>query len=512
MRGAAIALLVALALAGCTAGWSAHPDPVVAPATAADTDAGAARADAPVRCTLLTRDRSPVPGGACAFAFDGASMMIPVDDQGVAVQAVRVGATGQITGSARGFAQQTLPVSVDGPVAIEMTLDRLADATLPPRENALEAPVPPALRRWSAPVAVSSVANEPHVVGAPDGTLYFAPISQLWRSVDGGASWSDVTPRFPTALPTLASDTSVSIAPDGSVWFAIGWGYAGGTIACASATRGDTWICDNAAIPGATDRMWIVGVSAEEGYVQTNVGFYQHVWARSRTGSASYAAHATTTQTLLASNGNLVVDDAGALFQIEAVGVELHLWRIGAGPLLESTPTGIPSAGDLPHLEAAGGALWTVGTARDGDRDVPVLGVSLDGGRSWRAKNVATSAASIAFPTVAASASGRVAIAFYGSDEVAARADGGTWSIRVVETNDALDEFPAWLETTVVPRVHEGALCAGAGCETVAGEDSARFAGDLMGAWMDPAGNVHVAYTQDTPERPVGSYVRQHVA
>jgi hypothetical protein len=486
--------------AGCVG--PAVPDGNVPPAPVADT--------VPVGCRVLGPDRAPLAQASCTFNFPGAVATVPMDANGSATVRVPRGAAGTIQADAPEHLPRVTALVADAPKMFELTLARRAD----PAGGTESQPTPPVPRTWTAPVTVATSGNEPHIAVDTKGTLYYAPTSRLYRSVDGGATWQDLA--MPTALPTLASDTSVSIAPDDSVWFSRTWGYVGGTLACTSTNRGDTWTCDNAAIPGATDRMWIVGLDRATGYVQTNQGLYHHVWAHTTTGSLKYAPYATTTQTLAVRNGNMVFDPtAGAVYQIEWVGATQRLYRVDAGPgLLTSWDTRIPATYALPWLSIHDGVLWTTGEPRkpDGSRSA-VLARSLDGGRTWTQFPVSMAPQSVTFTYVAAGGDGRVAAVYYGSDRPGpSTANMGNWSLYLVETDNGLDDHPTWVETRLVDLVHKGNICIGLNCQQNGGDPNARFSGDLIGLTLDADGNAHVAYNDDADGNLKNQYVRQRPA
>lgn len=493
----AVALLAGCVLPG---GPGAEGDPA---------DPGPLRADAasswPVTCLLLDESRAPLAGGACVFSFGPDADVAAVDAQGRASRDVPANATGTLAGRAEGRVEKAVSLRVDGPKTVEMVLEPVAPGVSPPaggpaRPTVPAGAAPPVLpaRAWDAPVLVTKHQNEPLLAVDPQGALYVSPTSVLLRSHDGGRTWTDVTP--PDALPTLASDTSLSVAPDGTLWWTRLWGYLGGTLACASRDQAATWTCNNLALPGVTDRMWVLGVSAEEAYLQTNEGAEQNVWTRTADGGATWTPFALAGTASTTRNGNMARDAAtGAVWQVMSLPEGLALARVDGPPGLRApAPVPVPASYALPSLAAAEGALWVAGEA-DGAGHV-VMGRSLDGGRSWDALPFPTTAKAVSFTAVAAAPGGVVAVAYYGSDQPGAAAENaGAWSLRVARSDDALAPHPTWVESVVVPGVRQGAVCIGFGCDTSSGE-GARFSGDLIGAAIDAQGNVHVAYVQDDPD------------
>src|SRR5436190_24081904 len=79
-------------------------------------------------------------------------------------------------------------------------------------QSALTAGSPP------GPVTVGGAGNEPLIAIAPDGTLYISALQYLYRSTDGGATWTNL-PGPPESQVTLASDSSLSVDPGNRVYF-----------------------------------------------------------------------------------------------------------------------------------------------------------------------------------------------------------------------------------------------------------------------------------------------------
>ncbi|MDT7570125.1 MAG: hypothetical protein QOE05_299 [Actinomycetota bacterium] len=357
---------------------------------------------------------------------------------------------------------------------------------------------------WRAPLAVASQdINEPHVVVAPDGTVYFSATRRLYRSRDGGLTFTDVSPKLTDAPPAPFTDTSVSVAPDGTLWWTRFWGYPGSTLGCRSLDRGDSWSCDNTAIPGATDRMWIAGLSKDVAYLQTMQGLVQPIWAKTDNGGVKYVPYATWGEPY-AWNGNMVYDTVHKavwqLMRTTGANAELLLIRVDtATGAAFPVSTGIPRDSAFPYLAVAGGVLWTTGEkiASDGSR-LPVAARSTDQGATWRQFDLPTPAKSVTFSTVAAGPNGHVAVVYYGSDKAGTpAANGGNWSLYINETTDGGAATPTWTTTRLVDLVHTGSICAGVNCEAAGGDTKARSMGDFMGSWIDGSGSVHVAYQSD---------------
>lgn len=512
----AILLALVVVLAGCAG------SPGKAPSTSSGED------EVRLTCALVDQTGKPLAPGTCRFRFGGLDITQDVNAEGKTVAMVARGAAGEVVGAAPNRSAVAVELVADSDKLIRLSLIASDPGSPSTTSTSTSVPVtttpsegPPvvhvAARVWRDPVTVVSSGSgaEPHLAMAPDGTIYYAPVNQLYRSTDGGLSFQDVSPGIVEALPVLGGDTAVQVAPDGSVWYSRYWGYAGGTIGCTSTTRGDTWTCDNAAIPGVTDRMWIAGKDATTGFVQTNEGLYHHIWAKTLTGSLKYAPHATSTALLAVRNGNMVYDATrDAFFQIEWTGASQKLLRVDTAlAFVTSRDTRVPNSYALPWLSVHDGVLWTTGEVAGADGSRSVLAArSLDGGDSWEQFPIESNALSVTFSYIAAGPNGRTALIYYGSDQPGPSTNnGGTWSLYVAETDNGLAPNPVWVERVLVPEVHVGNVCIGLNCETSGGDPRARFAGDLIGAWVDGDGNVHAAYVADTGGTARGMYVRQHM-
>lgn len=416
------------------------------------------------------------------------------------------------------------PSDFEGPVSVGDELEAgarvwaMCDATAVDRANSItlaDATVgPPPPSGWSTPVRVTST-FEPLVTVGGDGTVYLASYGAMHRSTDGGETWTDVTPLLPDAVPNVGADTSVSVAPDNTVWYATNWGMIGGTLVCRSGDRGDTWRCNNVALPGITDRMWILGLSATEAYLQTNQGFtLSPQWLYTDSGGDVFVPYATTTQAGV--NGNMAMDSEGAIWQVmrDPGTLALRLFRVEnkdtTGTIVGSD-TRVPRAYNAPNLAIADDVLWTAGEpVSNGSRRL-TANRSRDKGVTWERLDIPITSESVAFSAIAARPGGRIAVAWYGSDRPGLpEANGGNWSVHVAETDNGLSATPTWRTTVLDPLVHTGNICAGALCGERGSDPYGRFAGDFMSVFLDPEGAVHVGYQTDVVDHAsTAVYMRQ---
>lgn len=427
-----------------------------------------------------------------------------------------------------GAGRQSAPTDVgdSGAAAVSdlgLTTSPTSGAALPPSEAQPPTPLnwpdhptfsPVALRPWRPPITLASNMGgnwEPVTFVAHDGTVYVAPISYLYRSTDGGRNFTDVTPPL---MEGCCSDTSLSEGPDGALWWTAMKSNPGPTGACRSLDRGDTWTCNDLAIPGVTDRMWIVGTGPDEAYLQTNQGMFQNQWSRTTDGGATYVPYAGTTMTFGNENGNMVHDPTtGAVWQLQWSGfATTQLVRIDrALAVVSHSDTGLPHPVGSPILAIHNGTLWTTAepVAPDGSHGV-TLASSADEGRTWRSKQLPITPKTAALSSVAVGSGGRIAVAYYGANHTGAPADADAdWAIYVIETENALDPAPLWREHRVAEGLHHGALCIGLRNPADDGDPNCRFAGDLLGISLDQHGNVHVSYAEERDGKFLLQYTRQ---
>lgn len=245
--------------------------------------------------------------------------------------------------------------------------------------------------------------------------------------------------------------------------------------------------------------MWVVGLSAQDGIVQTGQALEHPEYARTATGSASYVPMAVS---VVGQFGNMVYDD-----------VHEKVFQIGRGSLAQVADgmvlfqaIDVPQVYAIPWIVATNGTLWTTGEA-DGK---VLVARSLDEGRTWSKWPVSMEPKEGTFSYVAARPDGRAAVVYYGSDTAGpSTSNGGHWSLYVAETDNGLDDQPTWVETRLVDQIHTGNLCIGLNCEQTGGDPSARMAGDMIGSTLDADGNMYVTYVRQNGTTFTDEFMRQ---
>ncbi|HEX2066015.1 MAG TPA: hypothetical protein VHI93_04300, partial [Candidatus Thermoplasmatota archaeon] len=276
---------------------------------------------------------------------------------------------------------------------------------------------------------------------------------------------------------------------------------------------GESWSCNPVAIPGVTDRMWILGTGEKEAYLQTNHGLYQNQWSRTTNGGFTYLPYAATTMVAGNRNGNMVDDPAhGAVWQLQWAGQDtVQLVRVdGAVGLVSVSDTRLAPPLGFPWLAIQDGTLWTTAEpqANDGSRSVTVASSS-DQGHTWRTMPLPITPKTATLSSVAVGTGGRVAVAYYGSDTPGAPETlTGDWDFYVMETENGFDDKPVWQERRLAGNLHHGALCVGLPVGE-ADDPGCRFAGDLLGIALDLEGNVHLGYAEERDGEHLLQYVRQ---
>ncbi|HUP91536.1 MAG TPA: sialidase family protein [Solimonas sp.] len=371
----------------------------------------------------------------------------------------------------------------------------------PARAEVAPAPPAPVVQKYTR---VGTSGNEPVIFAAPDGVLYIAALQYLYRSTDGGKVWTQLPgPVFAGPL-NLASDSSLAMDPGGRLYFNFDWPYAGLTAVCTSDDHGDTWACNPAAGPGATDRMWVLAPATDRAYMVTNEALYETTFFVSDDGGLTWLPSQFGSGLLEPQTGPLLQKPGGSrVLQVTKGGGGLGFYTftpdtLGA-PRSGFTPTGLPAPMALPSAAfGSDGTLYAVTEAANeqGGHGL-VVTRSADEAQTWTAlpEVPGSGNGTSIFSWIAAGSAGHVGVLFYLTDQAVepGLAVDATWSAVWAETYDALSEEPEWTMTTVDPMVRLGAVCIAASCS---GDD--RFAGDFISAAIDQADDAHLAWMAHT--------------
>lgn len=338
--------------------------------------------------------------------------------------------------------------------------------------------------------------GEPSFGVTPDGTLFAigrtdggprgAPM--VYRSTDGGASWENL--GAPTA-PAPDNDPDLVVDQDGTVWVD-SLTLVSNSVAV-SRDQGETWSVNHLAMNApVADRQYVVPTEGGEAYL------YSHQLPTFHQMVAKTTDHgATWTPLGSAELGNLfgVTRSSGwggGGFWNAATGSVFFTWSLSGGlasdfdwrPAFALTRDGGATfeqgwiegeRGERLGLSLVVGAADEAGNVylawgeAQGD-DVGIwLAASQDDGRTWRAPvRVDAGNASNVFPTLAAGASGKVAIAYYEASEEGHPDDvEGTWNVTLAWTDDALADTPHFRYGELSNgTVKQGAICiSGTTCQ-----------------------------------------------
>jgi hypothetical protein len=358
------------------------------------------------------------------------------------------------------------------------------------------------------PIDVGTVGNEPLITVAPDRTIVISALQHLYASTDGGQTFFAVTgPPFASEL-NLNSDSSINFDPAGRLYFSFDWPYAGSTAVCTTDSplgASPTWTSSPAALPGGTDRMWVIAPSTDVAYAVTNEGLYETTFLVSTDRGATWTPSGFAPGLLEPQTGPLLADPASSdIFQVAKNEGELGFYvysPTAAGQVTGAfRGTGAPAPMALPSgAFATDGMLWTSTETPNatGGREVTVL-ASSDRGVSWSTLPAipSTTAGTAIFSWLAAGARGHVGVIFYWTPESGdpGALTAATWNVVWAESFDADSPLPHWNVTTLEAGVRTGAICIAADCT-----GANRFAGDFISSTFDPDGVAHLAWMKDVP-------------
>lgn len=352
------------------------------------------------------------------------------------------------------------------------------------------------LARVVSVIAPEGGQGEPSLGIAPDGTLYTnGPAAQngvrtggVWKSEDGGATWSRIA--TPTLTPDFDPDLAVDV--DGTIWFDTLW--LGCSSAASSRDGGKTWTSSPlACVPPAGDRQYIIPTKGGTAYIYAHSlpTFYQMVAKTTdygRTwvplGSAEGVGH-----NLIATNKGSGWGGGGFWNPVTDSVYFTYTWFEGDKwfPAYSVTHDGGKTwsvgkvegaGGDSVGLSLVVGAADEAGNVylswaeshEDGKDMAVYLASSTDDGKTWSApKRIDDGSGSKVFPAITAGAPGRVAVAYYESDEAeypARVSKDAAWNVTLAWTGDALADAPTFERGTLSnSTARHGPICPdGASC------------------------------------------------
>lgn len=416
------------------------------------------------------------------------------------------------------------------------------------------------LLRFLPPVGVSKEwpGSEPVIAVASDGTVYVegvggmpngrGNVNKVWRSDDGGATWTDVTPPGPGQ--ERSNDGFVAVGNGDRV-------YAANVFSLSfqvyrSDDKGATWTPLNVPrLPALMHRHWItpvgdrtVHVTVEAlppAYAPRLVGLPVDGPATPNEGMWYFRSDdlgETWTQPVqidpkvnFAGQGNMAVSADGQKLYVpryeEDVPVSEQTYEKGHWYLLASEDGGetwerremfdltseLASALPSTAIDEDGTLYVAWSQERDGVSRTH-LAVSKDGGRTWTAPlQLPLPAGTHAMPWIDVKAPGTLGLMWYAADEEgrASKLD-APWHVDYALVTDAATDAPQVQRVRVTPEpIHQGNVCAkGPAC--VSPEDRRL----LDYPWIDfgPDGAAHLVFASTEWDRPSAFAVvaRQDVA
>ncbi|MEA2476935.1 MAG: hypothetical protein QOC87_1134, partial [Actinomycetota bacterium] len=407
--------------------------------------------------------------------------------------------------------------------------------------------------------------GEPSLVQAPNsGTIYVSTprtlvaccntkASPVWKSTDGGRTWSD--PIFPTStIPGgeagTGGDTQMAVDSHDNLYE--GELYLANDSMFISPDEGQTWTSSSFSHDVGTDREWLVYNPKDDALY----GWYDGLKAGLETIRAPLNTAAGNKTALLAPQERIAVPVQPTCASLVCAGHvnSSQLDQVNGVPILNETESpGIPAvdpqsgtvyfpfgyqvAGKgIGIAETTDGLNFTYqyvsgaghGAVGDVDNDFPVAAVdtagtlyiawvedksgndnayhvylssSKDKGATWNGPTDVSGAISktAVFPTMAAGADGRVVVGWYGTDVAGNNNDvnvmkDASWNVYVAESTNAASANPTFDQVeNVDPNFHTGTVSTGG-----LGGSADRSLLDFFTVGIDnKSGNADLTYTRD---------------
>lgn len=351
--------------------------------------------------------------------------------------------------------------------------------------------------------------------------------SYLWRSADGGATWTHVglpgLEQGPRSAGLGVSDPEFTVMEDGTVCYTDLEGLAMSSVSC-STDDGLTWVGNPVASQRPNDRQWLAS-HGDELYFTANF-FTDHALLASTDRGLTWERRGDTL-----CSGDLVANPrTGVLFVGCGDGVSVSN---DGGATFEERRLGVDTERAMtePAIDAAD-TVWMAYTTA-GERELHLVGTT-DEGLTWPhaldltpgvhdLAEAATGAREHAFvwPWVSAGSAGRVAVSWIGahtpdySGDVTPETEWRVYTAYVVGADTATPEV-ALVEVTPDP-IHLGAICqAGTSCQVASMQGDPygdRRLGDFFETTIDAEGDLHLAFsnTAAQPEDVISHpmYVKQ---
>ncbi|HZT66853.1 MAG TPA: sialidase family protein [Acidimicrobiales bacterium] len=374
------------------------------------------------------------------------------------------------------------------------------------------------------PVAVGQGGSEPGIavgpggviyVDAPDGLLSSLPgsPSYVWRSTDGGSSWT-LTPAGLRADLPGGGDSDLAVdGSSGAIYLTDLW--LGSSTISSSTNQGATWTANPLAGVPVEDRQWIAtsGSSPTGGvvYEATHQIPSGLVVSKSVDGGKTFPVTTVAATPLdqtgcVCPPGNLIAragsgalgtgDSVGLIYATSTGGVNFA--RSTNGGVTFTTSTVSPATSDTTSsnfpvvADAGNGDLYAVWLDVAASTDTVKMAESTDWGATWGPPTTLVSTGTSVYPWVAASGS-KVAVSLYHTTTVStpdAAPSGTQWFESYLESSNGGSTWSALTTADTTP-AKTGAVCTGGtGCS------ADRELGDFQSDAIDGSGNVDMSYVR----------------
>ncbi len=362
--------------------------------------------------------------------------------------------------------------------------------------------------------------GEPSLAIDSEGRIFVNPIGRLYRSIDEGKTFQSI------AYPGLfAHDSHVAIDDDDTVWVSDLGGYTTLPVPSvsvySSTDHGDSFPRGNplASDTVANDRQWLAPMGGDKAFLLFRHCTVTGVVVCVDGGTAVSRLTKTTDggQTWLPLTASfewesfaLADPRDGTLYVVQANGkaIDVATSTNDGQSFTQSRVTSRRTPVSNLFVNGAvddDGNVYVAWTDKDTSQYDVWMAYSRDRGAQWSQPiRVSSSVGTHIFPWITAGGPGRVAVAWYGTSEVAATpdqaSDDAEWFVFAAQSTDVFAEEPVFAQARATGVVHEGPICVGgATClVTLPGDpEQDRDLLDFLSTAVMPDGRLGIAFGND---------------